>query len=411
MPQTSSPDIVIVGAGFAGVATAFHLARRAPDRKVLLLEREDIAGMHSSGRNAGMIRQVTSEETVSRLARRGASFIQGLAPGSGILRATGSVLIAGRDKAAQLRADMAKAREGGLEVLELEPAEARRRFPALERADFDVACHSPGDGVVDLVGLVRWYLDAARSLGVEVRLGENVEAVLTRDGRVLGVRSGAREIEASVVVNAAGPWAGDVGAMAGAAPMPLRPRRRHVFVTEPAAWVDPGWPFLWDVSTEVYFRPEEGGLLLSPCDESDPGDKGSDAGRSGRPRDPPVEARAAVPAPPRPPRRPSLVRRAHPDPRSGRFVVGPDPTVRGFFWVAGLGGHGVTTSHAVGRARGGPRARAGARRGESAQPGAVGLTGRRPGAWRLSAPERRLRRLSTIAGRDADAIRPVDCRL
>ena len=266
---------MIVGAGFAGVATAFHLARRAPDRKVLLLEREDVAGMHSSGRNAGMIRQVTSEETVSRLARSGASFIHGLAPGSGILRATGSVLIAGRDKAAQLRADMAKAREGGLEVLDLEPAEARRRFPALERADFDVACHSPGDGVVDLVGFVRWYLDAARSLGVEVRLGANVEAVLTRDGRVLGIRSGAREISAPVVVNAAGPWAGDVGAMAGAAPMPLRPRRRHVFVTERSP-NDPSWPFLWDVSTEVYFRPEEGGLLLSPCDESDPGDKGSD---------------------------------------------------------------------------------------------------------------------------------------
>jgi glycine/D-amino acid oxidase-like deaminating enzyme len=135
--------------------------------------------------------------------------------------------------------------------------------------------------------------------------------------------------------------------MSGVQSVPLRPRRRHIFVTKPLDWVPPDWPFIWDISSEVYFRPEEGGLLFSPCDEGEPGDRDSDAsdpvardalsGKLERQfpglRDLPV-ARSW-----------SGLRTLTPD---GRFVLGPDPAIDGFFWVAGLGGHGVTCSHALG---------------------------------------------------------------
>jgi len=73
----NSFDYVIVGAGFAGAATAYHLARRGIT-DILLLEQESIPGFHSSGRNAAMLRQCVAEPELTRLARQGAEFIRHL---------------------------------------------------------------------------------------------------------------------------------------------------------------------------------------------------------------------------------------------------------------------------------------------------------------------------------------------
>lgn len=358
MPNISPPlraDFVVVGAGFVGAATAIHLARLAPGKRVLLLEREGAPGVHSSGKNAGMIRQVTSEEAVSDLARKGAEAIRRLAAAGPegtpsarpLFLQTGSVLVAAGEKVAQLERDIAHARAAGIPVERLDAASARDRFPALRDATFELACRAPSDGVVDLPTLARRYLELARELGVEAIFGAGVEAIRTRDGRVLGVRAGGSEIETRIVVDAAGAWASEVADLAGAARIPLRPRRRHIFVTEPLPWVPPDWPFHWDISTEVYFRPEEGGLLLSPCDEAEPGDKRSDAA------DPAARELLRAKLSRQFPRLADLaVRRAWSGLRTltpdGRFVVGPDPEIEGFFWAAGLGGHGVTASSSAG---------------------------------------------------------------
>ncbi|MGQ9589450.1 MAG: NAD(P)/FAD-dependent oxidoreductase [Planctomycetota bacterium] len=351
----SSADFVVIGAGFVGAATAFHLARLAAGSRVVLLEREGAAAVHSSGRNAGMIRQVTSEEAVSELARKGAEAIRLLAEAAPaaapserpLFLPTGSVLVAAGEKAAQLERDIAHARAAGIPVERLDAAPAKERFPALRDASFELACHAPSDGVVDLPALARRYLERARSLGVEAIFGAGVEAIRTRGGRVTGVRAGGSEIETRTVVDAAGAWASEVAELAGAARIPLRPRRRHIFVTESLPWVPPDWPFHWDIATEVYFRPEEGGLLLSPCDEADPGNKRSDAA------DPAACELLRAKLSRQFPRLADLpVRRAWSGLRTlspdGRFVLGPDPEVEGFFWAAGLGGHGVTASSSAG---------------------------------------------------------------
>ena len=117
---------------------------------------------------------------------------------------------------------------------------------------------------------------AAEAAGAHVLLNATADEVLFRNDRIHGVRTGSIEVHAPVVVNAAGPWAPEVAALADATPMPLRPRRRHIIVTRAPESVPPDWPFIWDIATEVYFRPEEGGrpedggLLSSPCDEAEP---------------------------------------------------------------------------------------------------------------------------------------------
>ena len=137
-----------------------------------------------------------------------------------------------------------------------------------------------------------------------------------------------------------------VAKLAGAQELPLKPCRRHLFVSPPIAWVDSHWPFVWDVTHDIYFRPEGEGLLLCACDQS-----------VMAPGDPPVDESVKEMLAEKIERfMPALngvsisrgwagLRTLTPD---GRFVIGWDPQVDNFFWVAGLGGHGMTTSAAVG---------------------------------------------------------------
>lgn len=331
------PPIVIIGAGFAGAATAYHLARLGVDN-VLILEQEVVPGFHASGRSAAMLRQVVSEDAVGAAAREGAEFLLG----NGWVRVTGSLLLGTHEDWRRLCEDARAAAERGVELEVLDSAAARRECALLEGALFDGAVATRTDGVIDSAGLLQYYLSHSR-----LRTRAKVSAIEVRRGRVEAVVVEGERIAASVVVNAAGPWANEVARMAGAEPLPLRPCRRHLFHTGPLSFVNPGWPFVWDISHGLYGRPESGGLLLSPCDEEEH-----------VPGDPPVDSRvqdelmdkcakflpAAAGAP---------IRSAWAGLRTlasdGRFVIGWDARVEGFFWVAGLGGHGVTASWAVGR--------------------------------------------------------------
>jgi len=166
------------------------------------------------------------------------------------------------------------------------------------------------------------------------------------EGRLESVTCGERKISTRRLVNAAGAWASEVAALAGAVPCPLTPFRRHLVYT--GAWdtVAADWPYVWDLSRDVYFRPESSGLLLSPCDHTnaEPGVPSTSPAALDLLED---KLRGAFPALADLPvaRSWAGLRIFAPD---GRFVLGPDPRVAGFYWAAGLGGHGVTTSPAVG---------------------------------------------------------------
>jgi glycine/D-amino acid oxidase-like deaminating enzyme len=342
------PSCVIIGAGFAGAATAYHLARRGVG-DIVVLEQEKVAGVHSSGRNAAMVRQVVADPTVAELCRRGAAFLRSLPsdwPVPVDLKRNGSLLLGTSEGWKRLVRDAELAREQGIEV-EIWPAQkARERVDVLDQADFEGAVWCPSDGVVDIHALLTGYLKAAAARGAEIRYGSLVSRIILRDGSVAAVETPDDRIEARMVINAAGPWAGRIGKLAGAVEAPLRPCRRHLFVSAPLAWVDPGWPFVWDLSHDLYFRPESGGLLLCACDQDEmaPGIPPLDesvvellAGKVRRflPKLGDVAIKTSW----------AGLRTLTPD---GRFTIGWDPRVRGFFWVAGLGGHGVTTSYSAG---------------------------------------------------------------
>ncbi len=169
-------DVVIIGAGFAGASTAYHLANRGV-RNILVLEREPIAGMHASGRNAALAFQVLSEPAEARLAIEGTRFIA--APPDGfaaepLLRRCGSLLVAGPDRLGDLQASHHTAQTLGVSGELLGPADAERLVPALRGAPFAGAFWTDSDGVVDIHALLHGYLAAARRAGARIEYGQAI---------------------------------------------------------------------------------------------------------------------------------------------------------------------------------------------------------------------------------------------
>jgi D-arginine dehydrogenase len=317
--------LVIVGAGFAGVATAYHLARRGV-KGITVLEREAGPGLHASGRNAGLLRQSSHDDTLVPLLRRGARAARRVLRGvPGALQPSGS-LILGESIHGMRGGARARIRDAA-------PFVPGLKGPAL---------HDPEDALIDPIALLGRFLEAARARGVEFRFEERLVGV-----KGARIETTKRTLDAPRLVVAAGAWSEEVAALAGSRAVSLEARRRHLFRGSVGECDPAAWPFVWHETEGVYFRPESGGVLLSPCDaEPHPA------------RTPEVDARchdllagklAAV--------FPEVgdwrvgpgwacLRTFAPD---ERFVIGPDPHVSRLFWVAGLGGHGVTASWAVGR--------------------------------------------------------------
>lgn len=333
----------------AGAATACQLTA-AGKRRVLVLERESGPGVHSSGRNAAMVRQVVADPVVAELSRRGARYIAEETPcwkNPPEFARHGSLLLGSGEDFARFGPALEACRAEGVEVRELGPREAVALHPLLEGAAFEQALYTPSDGWVDVRALLDGYLAEARRGGAVVWADAALSGVQRRPPGGFVLETSKGKIGAGVLVNAAGAWAEEVARLAGAPAAGLAPHRRHLFDTAPVSGVEYGWPFVWHLGEEVYFRPNGTGLMLCPCDE-DPFPPG----------DPQAVPEAEVllreklgRAVPRLAEAPVVSGRAglRVLAPGGRSVVGWDPALEGFFWVAGLGGHGVTASGAIGQ--------------------------------------------------------------
>ncbi len=339
---------VIIGAGFAGAATAFGLVRRGV-RDVLVLEQEGIPGFYASGRNAAMIRQLGPSPEARRLVRFGLSFYDSPPapfPAPVGFKRAGSLLLASGKELAALRAWAQTDGATDPSVRFMDRGEVAKMIGCSGPESFEAGAFTSTDGVADIHALLNGFLSGTRAGGGEVRFKTKVAEIMVRNGRVASLKTDAGEvIECARLVNAAGPWAARIGIIAGAAALPFLTLRRHLAQTGPVAGVDASWPFVWNITHEVYFRPESGGVLFSPCDE------GAIA-----PCDPPVDSAtiemlAHKVATCFPGLKNAHIVRSWACIRTfvsdREIVVGPDPGIEGFFWAAALGGAGVCLAPAL----------------------------------------------------------------
>ncbi|MFZ5856972.1 MAG: NAD(P)/FAD-dependent oxidoreductase [Chloroflexota bacterium] len=262
LPKTA--DIVIIGGGVMGASALYHLASRGT-KNVVLLEKEEFFGTGATGRCAGGVRYQFSTEINVRLSMESLPMIERFKEETGQdvnYRQCGYLLVATNEKDKAAFEHNVKLQNGlGVPTQLLSGDEVRARVPQMKFADALAGTFNQKDGLVDPNSVVMGYIGAAQKLGAKAVPSAEVTGIRVSRNQVEAVETAAGSIETRMVINAAGPWAGVVGQMAGVH-IPITPVRRQMFTTTAMPEIPVDFPFVIDFAQSLYFHCEGDGLLV-----------------------------------------------------------------------------------------------------------------------------------------------------
>jgi sarcosine oxidase, subunit beta len=379
-------DVVIIGSGIVGSSVAYHLAQ-AGCTNVLVLEREAHQGKGSTGKSMGGVRAQFSTPVNIQMSRYSIDFFSRFDEVVGHpadYRAHGYLFCATTESHLNyLKANRERQVSLGVRNVELvSAAEIAEMLPQLRADDILGGTFCPTDGFVDPHSVMMGFMLNAREQGARLWLDTQVTGIQVdagsvgvpfavarrslaekndievygkaepfrrsgRQSRIAGVRTTRGFISTRVVVNAAGAWAAEVAAMAGAE-LPVAPLRRQLVPTEPFDQLPRRFPMVIDMSTGFHFRREGKGILLAWNDPEETVGFKTDFDVTFVEK---ILTRAAARVP--------CLAEAEVNPRrawAGLYemtpdhhaIIGPSPNVEGLYFVNGFSGHGVMHSPASG---------------------------------------------------------------
>jgi 4-methylaminobutanoate oxidase (formaldehyde-forming) len=255
--------VVIIGGGVIGTSVAYHLAAMGWT-DVLLLEQGQLS-CGTTWHAAGLIGQLRASENGTRLVQYSTELYERLEQetglGTGFRRCGGVTVARTPERMVQLRRTAAAAEAYELECELISPQKAAELYPIMSVEDLAGAIWLPGDGRANPTDLTAALARGARTRGVTVRERTRVTGILQAAGAVTGVRTGQGDVEAEVVVNCAGQWAKQVGAMCGVT-VPLHSAEHFYVVTDRIDGVHRDLPILRDPDGYTYIKEEVGGLVV-----------------------------------------------------------------------------------------------------------------------------------------------------
>ena len=333
-------DALVIGAGMAGATAAAPLA---PTHRVALLEAEESAGYHATGRSAAIWILNYGNADTRILTGASRSFFEAPPEGFGTLAHRRAILSLAPEEQRDAMAQMLRIGQG---LEEIGVAEARAMVPAI-RADYPIGAVIERDAFdIDVAALHQGFLRMVKAAGGALELRRRTGRIWREAGAWHAETSAGDLFSAPNLVNAAGAWGDVVAEAAGVRRIGLQPKRRTALILDPQPWDSTGWPLVGDVAHSWYARPEaRSKLMVSPADETDsePTDAQPDeydvavaVDRMQAGLD--IEVKRVE-------HRWAGLRSFTPD-RS--LAIGASEQ-EGFFWMCGQGGYGIQTAPAAGR--------------------------------------------------------------
>lgn len=326
-------DFLIIGGGIAGLSAAAELA---PLGSVLVLEAEEHLAHHASGRSAALYEPRYGLAPVVELSLASEAAFRAM---PGMLADRGLMILAKADQQAEFARDL---KGFGLEQVSV--AEARARVPVINPDTVALAAMADHAWDIDTDLLIQSHVKRLRAAGGEVETNARVTGIM-RNGAGWHVESGAGAHVGRVLINAAGAWVDDVARMAKVRPLGFTPNRRSMArIPAPGGQDVSRWPMIFGAGESWYAKPDAGALIVSPAEEHPMGPQDAWAddmvlaeglARYEEMVTEPVTRLLANWA---------GLRTFAPD---RVLVIGRDPAVPNFFWLAGQGGYGFQTSPAA----------------------------------------------------------------
>jgi glycine/D-amino acid oxidase-like deaminating enzyme len=362
-----SADVVIVGGGCMGASAAYHLTKRGVTN-VVLIERERLLGTGSTGRNAGGVRHQFSNAANIRLSLESIDLIARFADEVGQpvdFHQDGYLFLLSTPTSVEtFQRNVALQRSLGVDVEWLDAAGAAARAPGIDTTGVIGATFCARDGIADPNGVTMGFAKAAQSAGVAIERDTEVIGVRVDGNRIAAVETTHGVVETRVLVNAAGPYARRIGAMAGV-DVPVDPFRRHIFIASPPAgapheerptsnaerrrrWNVPGdHVMVIDFESTFYFHREGNGVLFGMGDPHETSTFDTTVQWDFLPQVIDVAVK----------RLPALADASVSHAWAGLYevtpdanpIIGPASSVDGLFLINGFSGHGFQHSPAAGR--------------------------------------------------------------
>ena len=263
MTLPSHAEIVVIGGGIVGCSTAYHLAR---DHKadVLLLEQGTLTS-GSTWHAAGLVGQLRSSASITRVLKYSVDLYKDLEAETGLAtgwKMTGCLRLAtNADRWTEFRRLATTAKSFGMDMHLLTPQEVKAMWPLMEVGDLVGASWLPTDGQASPSDITQSLARGARMHGAKIVENARVTGFDMEAGRIRRVRTTLGDIACEKVVNCAGQWARQVGAMAGIN-VPLQPVKHQYIVTEAVPGLATDAPTIRDPDRRTYFKEEVGGLVM-----------------------------------------------------------------------------------------------------------------------------------------------------
>jgi glycine cleavage system aminomethyltransferase T/glycine/D-amino acid oxidase-like deaminating enzyme len=257
----SSARCVIVGGGVGGTSIAHHLAQLGWD-DVVLVERNQLTS-GSTFHSAGLVGQLRGSVSLTKMMMYSVELYRELGEDCGWIECGGIRLASSDERMEELRRQAGWAKTFGLPLELISAEEAQRLFPLMSTDGVLGAAWLPTDGYLDPSQLTFALAERARGGGARLFTGTRVTGIDSEGGRARRVRTERGDIEAEVVVIAAGMFSAEVGRLAGVR-IPVQPMSHEFIVTQPFRERDPANPLptLRDPDLLVYFREDGGGLVM-----------------------------------------------------------------------------------------------------------------------------------------------------